>query len=60
MTKHHSEDERWETESLAWIHAVRQTERATREGESPCPLSRKEAETLAARYGLKLAKAPVR
>lgn len=46
----------WETESLAWIHAVRQQEQLARRGQPPRPLPRSEAERLAARYGLKLAK----
>lgn len=57
MTKRDSQPERWETESLAWIHAIRQKEQVTRKGDPPCPLSREKAEELAARYGLKLAKA---
>lgn len=48
--------EAWETESLAWIHAVRQKEQRARRGQLPRPLSRGAAERLAARYGLKLAK----
>lgn len=56
MTKQDSKHEEWETESLAWIHAVRQREQSLRHGEPPRPLSREEAERLVARYGLKLAK----
>lgn len=56
MTKHDGEHEGWETESLAWIHAVREKEQLARHGEPPEPLPRDEAERLAARYGLKLAK----
>jgi len=56
VTKRDGERGGWETESLAWIHAVREKERAARHGEPPRPLPREEAERLAARYGLKLAK----
>ena len=56
MTRRDGELEEWETESLTWIHAVREKERLGRCAESPRPLPREEAERLAARYGLKLAK----
>ena len=56
MTKHDGEHEAWETESLAWIHALRQKEQSALQGQPPRPLPREEAEKLAARYGLKLAK----
>ena len=48
----------WETDSLAWIHAFREKEQASRGGTPPRPLSREDAEKLAARYGVKLANGP--
>ena len=46
----------WETPSLEWIHAVRREEQRARRGQPARPLSRSDAEKLARRYGLKLAR----
>lgn len=46
----------WETPSLEWIHAVRREEQQARRGQPARPLPRREAEKLARRYGLKLAR----
>ena len=46
----------WETPSLEWIHRVRRERQAALAGRSPKPLPRREAERLAARFGLKLAR----
>ena len=47
------EEEKWETESLAWIHRVRAEHARRRKGKlKPMPLAEQEA--LAAKHGLKL------
>ena len=56
MKKRKTEKETWETPSLEWIHQVRRQRQAERSGEPIRPLSRKEAEKLTKRYGLKLAR----
>ena len=56
MTKRDRTDEPWEAESLAWIHAVREDEQRQRAGQPPRPMVRKDAEALAAQYGVSLAK----
>ena len=40
MTGRDNEPEEWETESLGWIHGVREQERLARGGEPPQPLPR--------------------
>ena len=46
-----SNDEKWESESLEWIHRIRR-EMAERGENGPMPIEKQKA--LAARYGLKL------
>lgn len=41
---------------MEWIHRVRRESQAERQGRPIVPLSRKEAERLAKRYGLKVAR----
>jgi hypothetical protein len=45
-----------ETPSLQWIHRVRRDEQLARRKRPPRPLTRREAEKLARRYGLELAR----
>ncbi len=59
MRKHKAEKDAWETPSLEWIHRVRRERQATRGGQPIRPLSRSEAEALAMRWGLKLARPSV-
>lgn len=54
MKKLESKKDIWETPSLDWIHRVRRERQMEREGRILRPLSRKESERLASRYGLKL------
>lgn len=56
MKKREPEKEAWETPSLDWIHQVRREHQVARAGRPLRPLSREEAERLAAQYGLKLAR----
>ena len=56
MKKGKASDEVWETPSLEWIHRVRRSEQRARRGRPLRPLSRDEAERLARRYGLQLAR----
>lgn len=56
MKKREAEKEAWETPSLEWIHRVRRERQTTRAGQPIRPLSQREAETLATRWGLKLAR----
>ena len=42
--------------SLEWIHRVRREQKKARRGRQVQPLPRKEAEKLARRYGLRLAR----
>jgi hypothetical protein len=56
MKKAENDGGSWETPSLEWIHAVRREEQRARGGQPARPLSRNEAEELARRYGLKLAR----
>jgi hypothetical protein len=44
------------SQSLEWIHKVRRERQKTRRGRPAQPLPRAEAEKLARRYGLKLAR----
>lgn len=53
MKKSEVAEEAWETPSLEWIHRIRKEMHAERKGKPARPLSRKEAETLAKKYGLK-------
>jgi len=55
MKKHEAEKEAWETPSLEWIHRVRRERQVARAGQVVRLLSRREADGLAKRYGLKLA-----
>jgi hypothetical protein len=55
MKKHEKEEEAWETPSLEWIHRIRREMRRDRKGRPARPLSRRELEKLAGRYGLKVA-----
>ena len=56
MKKRDGGAEHWETPSLEWIHRVRRENQAGRQGRPVVPLSRKEAERLAKRYRLKVAR----
>lgn len=56
MKKRKVEENVWETPSLEWIHRVRRQRQIARTGRPVQPLSRKEADKLANRYGLKLAR----
>ena len=56
MKKRDGGAEHWETPSLEWIHRVRRENQAERQGRPIVPLSRKEAERLAKRYRLKVAR----
>jgi hypothetical protein len=58
MKKDKAREEAWETPSLEWIHRVRRERQSQRSGQPIRPLSRDEAEKLAARYGLKLTRSP--
>lgn len=49
----------WETPSLTWIHQIRRDRQRERAGRSLYPLSRKESERLADKYGLKLARTTI-
>lgn len=61
MKKSEVVEEAWEAPSLEWIHWIRKEMHAERKGKPARPLSRKEAEALARKYGLKLLPpAPVR
>lgn len=57
MKKRKEEKETWETPSLAWIHQIRRGRQRDRAGRPLYPLSKKESERLARKYGLKLARA---
>jgi len=59
MKKREAEKDAWETPSLEWIHRVRRERQTTRAGQPVRPLSRREAEELATRWGLKLARPSV-
>ena len=56
MKKREGGGEHWETPSLEWIHRVRRENQAGRQGGPIVPLSRRQAERLAKRYGLKVAR----
>jgi hypothetical protein len=56
MRKHKNQEEPWETPSLEWIHRVRSEHQAERLNHPMQPLLPKEAEKLAKKYGLKLAR----
>lgn len=56
MRNRRTKEEPWEAPSLEWIHRVRRERQLQREEQRPRPLSRKESERLAKRYGLKLAR----
>ncbi len=56
MKKAEREEAPWETPSLEWIHRVRRDRQAERKGRPVRPLSHAEAETLAKRFGLKVAR----
>ncbi len=53
MKKSEGGEETWETPSLEWIHRIRKELHAERKGKSARPLSSKEADALAKKYGLK-------
>lgn len=55
MKKRDDAREIWETPSLGWIHQIRRERQRKRAGRPFAPLSRKESERLARKYGLKLA-----
>jgi hypothetical protein len=54
MKKRKEEKETWETPSLGWIHRIRRDRQRERAGRPLYPLSKKESERLARKYGLKL------
>jgi hypothetical protein len=54
MKKGKRNKEVWETPSLTWIHQIRRERQRERAGRPLFPLSRKESERLAEKYGLKL------
>jgi hypothetical protein len=56
MKKRRIKEEPWEAPSLEWIHRVRRERQRERKEQPPRPLSRKAAERLAKRHGLKLAR----
>jgi hypothetical protein len=56
MRKTRRRKETWEAPSLEWVHDVRRRRRKARRGRTARPISRAEAEALARRYGLKLAR----
>ncbi len=58
MKKNEGADEHWEAPSLEWIHRVRRERQAERKGQPVVPLSRSQVESLAKKYGLKLADRP--
>ena len=53
MKKSEVGEEAWESPSLEWIHRIRKEMHAERQGKPARPLSSKEAEALAKKYGLK-------
>ncbi len=59
MKKRKAEKEAWETPSLEWIHHVRRERQIRRAGQPIHLLSRAQAEKLATRWGLKLARPSV-
>lgn len=56
MKKREREKEMWETQSLEWIHEIRRDRQLERMKRPLYPLSRRESERLAKKYGLKLAR----
>jgi len=56
MRKREEPREIWETPSLEWIHQIRRGRQRQRAGQPLYPLSRKESERLAKKFGLKLAR----
>lgn len=56
MKKREHVEKEWEAPSLEWIHRVRRQRQAARAGKVVSPLSSREAEKLAKKYGLKLAR----
>ena len=54
MKKGKRNKEVWETPSLTWIHQIRRDRQREQAGRPLFPLSRKESERLADKYGLKL------
>lgn len=56
MKKGKRNKEVWETPSLTWIHQIRRDRQREQAGRPLCPISEKESERLAGKYGLKLAR----
>ena len=56
MKRNSGAEEVWETPSLEWIHRVRRQRQEERKGRPPRPLTREEAEALARKHGLGLAR----
>lgn len=56
MKKTERKEPPWETPSLEWIHRVRRDRQAERKGQPVRPLPHAEAEELAKRFGLKVAR----
>jgi hypothetical protein len=56
MKKPSRQPARRKSPSLEWIHRIRRERQKARRGRPAQPLPRKEAEKLARRYGLKLAR----
>jgi hypothetical protein len=54
MKKSEAKEESWETPSLEWLHRIRGEMHNERKGKPARPLSAKEAEALAKKYGLKV------